>query len=96
MGLIFVITNTKSGSESFKLFYHMEGCQLGSHLEQAFQEKAEDWNKARTQWVISGFKKNQSNQGRLYFVLYLGCVISAFPSRGNRRVRSGPSGAVQH
>lgn len=40
----------------------MDGCQPGSHLEQAFEEKADDWNKARTQWVISGLKKQNKTK----------------------------------
>lgn len=101
MGLAFALMiDTKLGSESFTLIFHTEGCQRGSHLDQAFPEKAADWNEARTQHgSCQGLNAEMILKIKIitvvYVLCYLRCVISAFPSRGDRRVRSGPSGAVQ-
>lgn len=45
MGLAFaMMIDTKLGSESLTLIFHTVGCQRDSHLDQAFLEKAADWN----------------------------------------------------
>lgn len=66
------------------------------------RREAAGWKEARMQWEgrprcqTEGMTpRNQRNQGGLRVVVRLGCVISAFPSRGNRRVRSRLSGAVK-
>lgn len=102
MGLAFaMMTDTELGEWVIRIDISYGGVSARLSPRQAFPEKAADWKEARTQrrssraLIAEMILKNKSNYWSWRFVLCSGCVISAFPSRGNRRVRSSPSGAVQ-
>lgn len=77
-------------------YFIPRGFQQGFHLGHAFSRECSrlESNQNKTQVILGNAMPRMIFKAKLLtpslrFVLRLECAISAFPSRGNRRVRSG-------
>lgn len=96
MGLAFV-SDTKHRNESFPLIFHARLVSAGlSPTGGLLTERSRVEEKRKTWLALNTRYLNPAWGGRLCLILCLLCVISAFPSRGNRRVSRGLTGAVHH